>query len=257
MGAGLDDAAVVQHDDLVRIAHGGQPVGDGDRGAARGEGVEGQLDGALGLGVQGAGGLVQHEHARVAQQGPGDGNALLLAAGEPVPAGADHGVVAVRQPGDQVVDLGGTGGVLDLGIGGLGPGVAQVLPHGGVQQVGLLADDANDRGEVGQPQVADVDSVDQDAAGGRVVQPGNQQGDGRLAGSGLAHQGERAARGHVDVNIINGGPVSTWISKADAVQLDVAGDPGRVDLHRPGRVADVDRQVEVVEDPREQRERAD
>ena len=44
------------------------------------------LDSALGLGVQGAGGLVQDQHARVAQQGPGDGQALLLAAGEPVPA---------------------------------------------------------------------------------------------------------------------------------------------------------------------------
>src|SRR5487761_1692586 len=38
---------------------------------------------------------VSVSRALVAQQGPGDGDALLLAAGEPVPARADHGVVAV------------------------------------------------------------------------------------------------------------------------------------------------------------------
>jgi len=34
VGAGLGDAAVVQHDDLVGVAHGGEAVRDGDRGAA-------------------------------------------------------------------------------------------------------------------------------------------------------------------------------------------------------------------------------
>ena len=125
-----------------------------------GQAVERLLDGALGLGVQRAGRLVEHQHPRVAQQRAGDRDALLLAAGEPVAARADHGVVAVGQARDQVVDLGGARGALDLGVGGVGPGVAQVLPHGGVQQVGLLADHADDRGEVGQAQVAQVDAVD-------------------------------------------------------------------------------------------------
>src|SRR5258707_145374 len=92
--AGLDDAAVVQHDDLIGVADGGQPVRDGDGGAAPGQGVERLLHGPFGLGVQRAGGLVEHEHARIAQQGPGDGDALLFPAGEAVPARSDHGVVA-------------------------------------------------------------------------------------------------------------------------------------------------------------------
>jgi hypothetical protein len=62
------------------------------------------------------------------------------------------------------VDLGRSSGVLDLGVGGPGLGVPQVLSHRGVQQVGLLADHAHDRGEVGEPDVADVDAVDADAA---------------------------------------------------------------------------------------------
>ena len=58
--------------------------------------VEGLLHGALGLGVEGAGRLVEHQHPRVAQQGAGDREALLLPAGEAVAARADHGVVARR-----------------------------------------------------------------------------------------------------------------------------------------------------------------
>ena len=64
------------------------------------------LHGALGLGVQGAGRLVEDQDRRVAQDGAGDGEALLLAAGEAVAALADDGVVAVGQRGDVVVDLG-------------------------------------------------------------------------------------------------------------------------------------------------------
>lgn len=55
-----------QHDDLVGAAHGGEAVGDGDGGAARGGGraVEGRLDDVLGARVEGGGGLVEDEEGR-------------------------------------------------------------------------------------------------------------------------------------------------------------------------------------------------
>src|SRR2546430_1618330 len=55
VGAGLGDAAVVQDGDLVGAAHGGQPGGDGDGGAAPGQGGERPPDRALRLRVPGAG----------------------------------------------------------------------------------------------------------------------------------------------------------------------------------------------------------
>ena len=63
--------------------------------------VERLLDGALGLHVERAGGLVEDEHGRVAQDRARDRDALLLAAGEAVAALADDGVVAVGQRGDR------------------------------------------------------------------------------------------------------------------------------------------------------------
>ena len=59
VGAALDDPAVVEHDDLVGVADGREPVGDRDRRAALGEAVERLLDGALGLGVERARRLVE------------------------------------------------------------------------------------------------------------------------------------------------------------------------------------------------------
>ncbi len=215
------------------------------------------LDRTLGLGVQGAGRLVEHEHARVAQQGPGDGDPLLLTAGETVPAGADHRVVPVGQPGDQVVDLRGLGRVLDLGVGRVGPGVAQVLPDRGVQQVGLLADHAHDGGEVGELHVADVDAVDAHRAAGGVVEPGYQRGEGGLAGPGLADQGQRGAGRDIQVDAGQGGPVRAGIGEADAVEPDMAGYHLRDDLDRVDGVVHLDGQVQVLEDPREQGQRAD
>ncbi len=99
MGAALDDPAAVDDEDLVCAADGGQPVGDDERRAPRQGRVEGPLDRGLGLAVEVGGGLVQDHEAGALQQQPGDGEALLLAAGEPVPAVADDRVQALGQAG--------------------------------------------------------------------------------------------------------------------------------------------------------------
>src|ERR1700744_3474322 len=244
-GARVDDVTVVENDDLVRVADGGQPVRDGDRGPAFGKGVERLLHGPFGLGVEGAGRLVQDQDARVPEQGPGDRDPLLLAAGEPVPAGADHGVVPVGQADDEVVDLGRAGRVLDLLVGGGGLGVAQVLPHRGVQQVGFLADYADDGGQVGQPEVAQVDAVDRDRAAAGVVQPGHQGPEGGLARAGLADPGQRAARPDIQREAARRGAVGAGVGEADVFEAYVAADLGRVDADRVGRLVHLDRQVQV------------
>lgn len=82
MGAGFDNAAIVDDGDDVSIADGGEAVGDDDGGSADHDAVEGLLDAFLGLGVEGAGGLVEEEDGGVLDNGSGDGNPLLLASRE-------------------------------------------------------------------------------------------------------------------------------------------------------------------------------
>jgi hypothetical protein len=69
------------HHDAVGLAHGGQAVGDDDHRAALADGLHVVLDDAFRLVVERAGGFVEDQDARVADQGAGDGDALALAAG--------------------------------------------------------------------------------------------------------------------------------------------------------------------------------
>ena len=68
--------------------------------------VERVLDFLLGVAVERRGGLVQQQDRRPLQDGAGDGDALLLAAGQLQAALADLGVVALRRRADEAVDLG-------------------------------------------------------------------------------------------------------------------------------------------------------
>src|SRR5690606_3959891 len=99
--AALDDAAMVQHQDLVRMHHGGEAVGDDQGGAAAGDAVELGLDRLFGARVERRGGLVEDQDGGVLEQRAGDGHALLLAAGELEAALAHRAVVALGQGDDE------------------------------------------------------------------------------------------------------------------------------------------------------------
>ena len=82
VGPALDDPPLIHHHDLVRIPDGGESVGDGDEGLARCQLPDGGQEEVLVLRVHAGRGLIQNDDRGVLQNGPGDGEALLLAAGE-------------------------------------------------------------------------------------------------------------------------------------------------------------------------------
>ena len=144
---------------------------DGAPGERRGQRL---LHERLVLGVEVAGGLVEDDDRRVLQQHPGDGQPLLLAARQAVAPLADDRVVALGQAGDHVVDLGGPAGRLQLGVGGVRPGVAEVGADRVVEQVRVLADHADGRAQAVLGEVAHVVAVDPHRPGGHVVEPGDR-----------------------------------------------------------------------------------
>ena len=105
MGALLDDAAILYHQDLVGVLDGGQPVGDDQCRAASGQTVKGALDAGFRHAVQRGGGLIQYQNGRGLQKHPGDGYPLLLPAGEQRAPLAHIGVEPVGHGADIVVDL--------------------------------------------------------------------------------------------------------------------------------------------------------
>lgn len=76
----LDNLAFIEDIDAIRVLDGGKPVGDDKGGAVFHETVEGILDLAFGLGIDGGGGFVEQKDGCVFEQGSGDGQALFFAA---------------------------------------------------------------------------------------------------------------------------------------------------------------------------------
>ena len=78
---------------------------DRNHGAALREPLERELNLLLGFGVERGGGFVEEENGRVLEQGPGDGEALLLSAGKETALIADQGLVALWLRHDEVVRI--------------------------------------------------------------------------------------------------------------------------------------------------------
>ena len=97
MTALLDNLAPIQHHDPVGVPYRREAMGDDDDRAPLADRFHVVLDDALRLVVQGAGGFIENQDARVADQRPGDGDALALVAGESRTVFADERVVAFRQ----------------------------------------------------------------------------------------------------------------------------------------------------------------
>jgi len=139
--ADFDQLALLEDDDLVGVLDGGEPVGD-DHGRPLGEEALHVLhDGALVVGIERAGRLVEEDVLGVLVDGPCDEDPLPLTLAEPVTVAADLGVVVQRQPGDELVDVGDPGGLEQLlEIDDL-VGERDVLGDGVVEDVTVLHDD--------------------------------------------------------------------------------------------------------------------
>src|SRR5262249_8225684 len=103
MVAVFDDATALDGDDAIGVANGRQPLGDDYHGPPLRNLLHVLVNDPLALIVERARRLVEDEDARIADQRPGDSDALALAARQACPALADDGVVAERKLEDEVV----------------------------------------------------------------------------------------------------------------------------------------------------------
>ncbi|KAK1241728.1 hypothetical protein MKX07_007551 [Trichoderma sp. CBMAI-0711] len=113
----LQQLALAQHENDIRILHRRQPMRDNHHRPALAGPLKGRLDKLLALRVERASRLVEQQDVRVADERAGDGDALLLAARERDAAGANVGVVAFGEGDDEVVDGGVAAGLVYLLVG--------------------------------------------------------------------------------------------------------------------------------------------
>ena len=209
VGALLDQAAVLQHENPVGHPHGAEAVRDVERHAAAGQGSEPCEQVVLGPGVEGGGRLVQHQDlrvARVAHEGAGEGDLLPFAARELVAALeplAERRRESVRQLVDE---RGGTrlvGGASQRGVVGEVGDVPDADVLADRQLVGgvVLEHHRELAAQFRRVVLPDVDAVDQDLAFVRVVESAEELDDGRLARAVAADEGDRLARADREADI--------------------------------------------------------
>src|SRR5690606_35882290 len=102
---------------------------------------------------------------------------------EALPAFADHGVVAVREADHEIMGVGGPGGGDDLGFGGVGIAIANVVGDRAMKQVRLLQDHSNLPPQPFHVIIPQIPAVEEYLAVGRVVKPADQVDEGALAGA--------------------------------------------------------------------------
>ena len=202
MVAALDDVAMVKDHDDIRVADGGQPVGDDKDGAPIHQLVHTGLYDGLGTGIDGGGGLIEDHNRRVGHRRTGDGEQLALALGQAGTAAGNHRIVAVRQHIDKAVGIGQLGRGVDLLIGGIQLAVADVLPDGTGEQGHILEHDAQTAAQVRLADAGDVDAIVGDGTAVDVIEAVDQVGDGGLAGTGGTDKGHLLAGLGVEGDVV-------------------------------------------------------
>ena len=202
MAAQLHNMLPFHHGNHIRIADGGEPVGNDNGGAALAQFVQGGLDSLLGDGVQGGGCLIQHQDLRIFQEHPGDGDPLLLAAGEHDSPLADVAVIAVRQLHDLIMYLSTHRRLHDLLVGSVRPAVTDVLPDGAGKHEHILLDHADVPPQAALGHVPDIHPVYLHAAGAHIVESGQQLAEGGFAAAGGTHHRQALAGFNVQVDIL-------------------------------------------------------
>ena len=100
-------------------------------------------DAVFGVGVDAGERVVEHEDARVADEGAGDGGALFLATREREAALANGGLVSLGETVDVIGDVGGFGDAANFSVGGVLGSEGDVFANCVAEQECLLRDEAD------------------------------------------------------------------------------------------------------------------
>ena len=221
MVAALDDVAVVENHDDIRVADGGQPVGDDEYGAPIHQLVHTSLYDGLGTGIDGGGSLIEDHNRRVGHRRTGDGEQLALALGQAGTAAGNHRIVAVRQHIDKAVGIGQLGRGVDLLIGGIQLAVADVLPDGTGEQGHILKHDAQTAAQVRLADAGDVDAIVGDGTAVDVIEAVDQVGNGGLTGTGGTDKGYLLAGLGVEGDVVQD-DLLRGVAEGDMVKPHIA-----------------------------------
>ena len=218
LGAALRDAALLDHEDLVGAADGGEPVRDDHRGAAAEERVERLLDQDLARAVDVRRRLVEDQDARVGEQRPGDRDQLPLARREARrrPRGRRGRARPSNRAATRSTPIACAAAATSSSVASGRPKrmLSAIVP---LNRNGSWSTTPSWRRYRPQLHVAQVGAVDAHGALERVVEAGDQLRGRRLAAARLADERDAPALGHVDRDAVDDRLVA--VGEHDVVEL--------------------------------------
>ena len=221
MGAGFGDGALFEEDDAIGLADGAEAVSNDKDCAVVHGAIEGFLHQRFGFRIQGGGGFVEDQDARVKVEGTGDRDALPLSARQVHPAFTDPGVIALRELGDEIMGVGELGGGGDAVKIWLDFAVGNVLGDVAREQGDVLGHDADLPPQAIQRHGANVDTVDQHLPVHRIKEAHQQIHQGGFTGPGGTDQGNHLAGMHEQIEMLQDG-FAGLVSKGHIAVLDLA-----------------------------------
>ena len=220
MRSELDDAALLEHADAVGVPHRREAVRDENGCAVTRRGKQPVEDLGFAAHVELRGGFVEQHDAGAephAAQRAGQRHALPLAARQIgaafVPAG-EHGVER-RQVGRACRRERFAYDFVRRSCRG------HVVAERQLEADEVLKDGGDARAPRREVQLAQIDAIDLDRAGPRVVQTAEQLGQRRFARAVLPDDGERRACGNDEIELVEH-ERSTRVAKADVAKADLA-----------------------------------
>ncbi len=178
MRAALHDVTAFDDQDLVGAPDSGKTVRDHERGPAAHEVRQALLDHGLRFRIEARCGFIENQNARIGENRPRDGKPLPLAAGKLHAAFPDDRVVALLELFGELIDARDAAGFEHLALGGAGTREHHILADGAIEQEGLLQNHAELRAVAGKFDAAEIDAIDENAAGDRFMECRNQPDSG-------------------------------------------------------------------------------
>ena len=215
------DAPVCHLDHAIRGTRERRRMGDHDRGTPAHQRIEAFHHCRLALGVETGRRLVEHEDRRVAQDRAGNRDPLTLAARETDPSLPEHGRIAVGELLDELMggrSLGRGDDLLRIRL----DAIRDVVRDRAREEDALLQHEPDLVANPAQPALAQIVPVDQHAPVERVVEPGDQRRERRLAGTRAADHRNALAGGDEERESVQRRALAV-VAEDHAVELDLAG----------------------------------
>ena len=183
------------------------------------------MDKYLGTRIDVRGRLVEYQQAAIRQQRAGDGQQLLLSAGDAGRILTDNGVIALRQSADEVIAVGFVAGGDYLLPRCVRTAVGDVVGYGAAEEPCVLKHHAEQRADIVARSLGNVVAVDAYAAAVDIVKSHEQVDYRGLARAGGADDGDLLPALYIDIEVADERRVLA-VREADVLKFHVALDVG-------------------------------